>query len=832
MQEYLPSGTVTLLFTDIEGSTRLLHDLGPEPYAEALAEHRRVLRDAFAAHGGVEVDTQGDAFFVAFRTAEGAAAAALAANEALAAGPISVRMGLHTGAPTVTVEGYVGIDVHRGARVAALAHGGQVVVSPTTAALLDGYLLRDLGPHRLKDFEGAIRLSQLGQREFPPLRSPGSVDLPTPATRFLGRERELFDAVSLVYARDPRVLTIVGPGGTGKTRFAIELASLLAEEAKGGTVFVPLAPLRDVGLVLSTLADRLGAIAPEATAIAARIGERRTHVVLDNAEHLLPQAARLLAEVVAAAPALRLLVTSREALRIQGEVELDLPPLADEEAVALFYERARAVRPDLGETDAVHRLCERLDRLPLAVELAAARTKLLAPEALLERLGDRLDLLKGTRDADERHATLRATIAWSFDLLDEEEQRLFARLCVFRGGCTVETTEKVCDADLETLASLLDKSLLRRRIGRLGEERFWMLETIREFAAERLEASGQADVVRRRHVERMLEIARTAHLTEEDDEPFDLSLVLAERDDMRAALDWASDFDRELALELAVALENFWNTQAPQEALSRLERLLAPADRIPPRLLARALRIQGGATHVTGDFESCDQPYQESLALYRRLEDERGIASLTHRLSNSALQRRELDKASELAEESLERSQGRFPFVDVTNYSVLGEVLVMKGDVEGGTELLRRTADMAADLRWDWWRAGALVRLAELALDRADLEEAERDGEESLRSCRQLEARRLGLYALTALARAAVARGDLRRAGFLWGAVEAELARPSFGAWTAAVAERAAALDDEDDPEFLTAVEDGRRLELWDAAAIALGEDEAVQTVP
>jgi predicted ATPase len=494
----LPAGTVTFLFTDIEGSTRLLHEVGPARYAEALAEHRRIVREAAAAHGGVEVDTQGDAFFIAFPTPGGAAAAAQAARDGLAAGRIRVRMGLHTGAPTVTGEGYVGEDVHRGARIAALAHGDQILVSPATAALLEAEPLRDLGRHRLKDFDGAIPIYQLGEREFPPLLTPGSVELPAPATPFLGREQELFDAVSLVYERDPRVLTIVGPGGTGKTRFSIELARLLGDDADGGTVFVPLAPLRDPEFVLPAVADRLGASAPDPAAIAARIGERRTHVVCDNLEHLLPGAARALAELVAAVPGLRLFATSREALRIQGEAELDLPPLVRDEAVALFCERAQAVRPDVTRTDAVVQLCERLDGLPLAVELAAARTKLLAPEALLDRLSDRLDALKGTRDAEERHMTLRATIAWSYDLLDEHEQALYASLGMFRGGCTLETAELVCDADLDTLASLLDKSLLRRRTGRLGEERYWMLETIREFALERLRESWREDDLRRR----------------------------------------------------------------------------------------------------------------------------------------------------------------------------------------------------------------------------------------------------------------------------------------------------------------------------------------------
>ena len=339
MRSDLPTGTVTFLFTDIEGSTRLLHTLGPDAYAEALAEHRRVLRDAFAAHGGVEIDTQGDAFFVAFPTAQAAAGAAHDGQDALTGGPIRVRMGLHTGSPIVAAEGYVGIDVHRGARVAALAHGGQVLLTEATAALLEETSLSDLGRHRLKDFDGPARLLQLGTDVFPALRTPGAVSLPTPATSFLGRERELHDAVSTWLERDPRVLTIVGPGGTGKTRFAIELARLLAEDAGGGTVFIPFAPIADATLLLSAIADSLGAPAPEATAVGARVGEKRTHAVLDNLEHLLPDAARTIADLVAAAPELRLIVTSREPLRIAGEAEFDLPPLVSDEAVALFLSR-------------------------------------------------------------------------------------------------------------------------------------------------------------------------------------------------------------------------------------------------------------------------------------------------------------------------------------------------------------------------------------------------------------------------------------------------------------------------------------------------------------
>jgi len=832
MRADLPRGTVTLLFTDIEGSTRLLHALGPSDYADALAEHRRLLRAAFADHEGVEVDTQGDAFFVAFPTAPAATAAARAGARDLEGGRIRVRMGLHTGAPTHTAEGYVGVDVHRGARVAALAHGGQILVSPTTAALVDDDNLLDLGTHRLKDFEGVTRLFQLGLEEFPPLRTPGSVELPTPASDFLGREQELFDAVSVVYERDPRVFSVLGPGGTGKTRFALELCRLLAEDADGGTVFCALAPLREPELVLATIAERLGATSPEVGAISARVGEKRTHVLVDNLEHLLPDAASQLAELTEAAPSLRLVVTSREALRIQGETELDLPPLSESEAVALFIARARAVRPDLEEDDAVGALCARLDRLPLALELAASRTKLLAPKALLARLGESLDLLKGTRDANARHSTLRATIAWSHDLLDVNEQRLFRRLAAFRGGSTLETAEAVCEADLDTLASLLDKSLIRRRTGRLAEERYWMLETIREFAKERLEESPEAEEIRRLHADRMLEIAHSAHLTEDDDERFRLPLVLAEEQDMRAAVDWASDNDLELALQLIVALENFWNVHAPREIVHRLDDLLPRAGGAPPKLRAAALRVRGGALHVDGDFESCDVAYEESLALYRELGNERGIAGMLQRLANSAFHRGEFEKSRALLAESQELAAGRFPYIEIPNITVLGRIDVLSGKVETGASLLRQSADMAAEVDWHWWRAGSLASLAILEVERDDLDEAEEDDREALRIIRPDESR-LGTFTpLTAIARVALARDDARRAGVLWGAVEAETERSPSRFWQRWRPDRAGPLLDEASLEFLSSVDTGRQLDLWDAVGIALGELELPQTEP
>ena len=829
MRPDLPTGTVTFLFTDIEGSTRLLHSLGADAYAEALAEHRRVLREAFATHGGVEVDTQGDAFFVAFPTAEGAAAAALQGRAALTPGPISVRMGLHTGTPNVAGEGYVGIDVHRGARVAALAHGGQIVVSPTTAALLGGETFLDLGLHRLKDFDGATRLQQLGTGAFAPLRTPGSVELPTPATRFVGRERELFDAVSLFLGNDPRVLTIVGPGGTGKTRFALELARLLAEEADGGTLFIPLAPLRDHELALPAIGERLGAQGADPASLAAAAGGRRTHLLIDNAEHLLPELGRPLGELVMTAASVFLLVTSREPLRIQGEVELDLPPLVEEEAETLFLERARAVRPTLERSDAVGEICRRLDGLPLALELAAARTKLLSPEQLLDRLSERLDLLAGTRDADERHATLRATIGWSYDLLEPAEQTLFARLSVFAAGCTLESAETVCAADLDTLASLLDKSLIRRRTGRIGEERYWMLETIRAFAAERLATSGEADDIRRRHAERMVEIARSANLTEENDEPVEFDKALAERDDFRAALDWASSNDPELGLRLAAPLEIFFAVHAPSEGVQRFQDLLGRTATIPARLRANALRSLGGSAQQLAAFEIADAAYEESLRLFTELDDERGMAALWLRLAARAYEQGDLELARRLVEDSERVARDRFRTIEAQTSLLRGRFAREDGDLLDAAAHFERSRELAASIHWGWWQAIALTLLADVKRRLGELSLADRYGRDALALFLAQESRGWCVNALGTVGQVALARGEVGHAGLLWGAMSAEGERsPS---WHIRSDSWAGALPGEDRPEFAVAAARGRELDLWDVVAIAI-EEESSQTVP
>jgi predicted ATPase len=614
----LPSGSVTLLFTDIEGSTRLMEELGEEEYVEALAEHRRLLRAAFAVHGGVEVDTQGDAFLYAFGDAVEALAAAAAGQSALSAGPVTVRMGLHTGELRLTGEGYAGRELHRAARIAASGHGGQVVVSAATRALVGGELT-ELGEHRLKDFDEPVPLFQLGQDSFPPLKTISNTNLPRAVSSFVGRERERDELVALL-GNGTRLLTLLGPGGSGKTRLAVEAASELVPSFKAGVFWVGLAALREPALVTAAIAQTLGS----KNGLAEHIGERELLVLLDNFEQVVAAAPEL-GGLLERCPNLKLMVTSRELLRVKGEVDYPVPPLAEPEAVELFCERSR-LPPD----GTIAELCGRLDDLPLALELAAARTSVLSPAQILERLSGRLDLLKGGRDADPRQQTLRATIEWSHDLLEPEEQRLFASLAVFRGGCTVETAEAVAGADLDTLQSLVDKSLLRHT-----GERLWMLETIREYARERLAASGEEAEIRRRHALFVLDVAEAtfSEMAAGGDHAAGLARFAAEHDNARAALEWARDSQEgDVLMRLAAALSHFWlahsHTQEAEHWISLvLERGVSPAG---ARMIV--LRTACIIAESRRDWERCDALVDE----WRRLAEQEGNEYEVLRAMNSA----------------------------------------------------------------------------------------------------------------------------------------------------------------------------------------------------
>ena len=808
----LPAGTVTFLFTDIEGSTRLLHELGDEAYAQALAEHRRALREAFARHGGVEVDTQGDAFFYAFPTAPGAVAAAADGRQVLVGGPIRVRIGLHTGTPLVSGGGYVGADVHRAARIAAVAHGGQVVVSAATAALTPTERLRDLGEHRLKDLSAPERLYQLGDEEFPPLRSLYRTNLPVPPTPFLGRERELSE-VSVLLLEGARLLTLTGAGGSGKTRLALQSAGAVSDAFPDGVYWVPLAPLRDPQLVLDAAASSL-----DAEDVAGHIADKRLLLYFDNFEHLL-DASAVVAELVGACPNLRVLVTSREPLRLSGEQEYAVPPFVHQEGVGFFLARARAIDPAFEAHPAVAEICTRLDNLPLALELAAARVKALPPEQLLRRLEQRLPLLTGgARDLPERQRTLRAAIAWSYDLLIAEEQRAFRALGVFVGGCTLAAAEQVAGADLDLLQSLLDKSLLRRT-----KDRYWMLETIREFALEQLRVAGEYDAVARRHFDFYAVLAESAHLSAESAEGQRHELVIPEADNLRAAIDWAVEAGEfELATSLAVSLEQFWVTSSPHEGARRMTGLLEHEDELSPLLRARAFRVRGGTLFITGEFEEGGRWHAKALAGFRELGDDARAAHMLIREAVSVWRSGDSGRARELAEESLALRTSS-PRDEGEALYVLGNVAYAEGRGDEALELLARSAQLCRQVGFQWFAVGALLNYADYALRLGRPGAAAEPLRDVVGTSRSMGDRQHAVYGLALLAWLATEQGDLGRAGRLWGAVEAEAERAPVGQWEVERDEYASHVV-RDDPAFERGRAAGRRLTLDQAVDEALAQ--------
>jgi predicted ATPase/class 3 adenylate cyclase len=684
MRSELPTGTVTFLFTDVEASTKLLHELGAEAYAQALADHRRLVRAACARYDGVEVDTQGDAFFLAFPTAPGALTAAGEMTDALAAGHVHVRIGLHTGTPLLTAEGYVGPDVHRAARIASAGHGGQVLVSSSTAQLID-IELTDLGEHRLKDLSAPERIYQLGDGDFPALKSLYRTNLPVPATPFLGREAELAEVAGLL--EDARLLTLTGPGGTGKTRLALQAAGMAADDYPDGVWWVPLAPLRDPALVLETAAQMLGS----KNGLAAHIQDKAMLCLFDNFEQVV-EAAPELANLLSACPNLDVLVTSRERLRVGGEQTYPVPPLAESDGEALFLTRARAVDPAFAPGGAVRELCQRLDELPLALELAAARTAIFSPEQLLEKLSQRLDLLKGERDANPRQQTLRATIGWSYDLLADDEQRLFARHAVFAGGCTYEAAEEIAGADPDTLQSLLDKSLLRKRDSTVGP-RYWMLETIREYASEKLEALGEADELRRRHAEYLLVLAEEAFPELKGSPRPWLDRLEADHDNFRSVLDWLESAGRtQEALQLAGALYRFWSQRGYLlEGGDRLERLLA-RERAGTSARVRALHGAAVMASATGDPETAEKRAEEARGLARTLGDAWGEAYGVYMLGMAATERKDWSGALPFFEASLDafRRLGDDHYVLLAGDGIAW-ISRMQGDHERGKRLHEET---------------------------------------------------------------------------------------------------------------------------------------------
>jgi predicted ATPase/class 3 adenylate cyclase len=766
MERRLPAGTVTFLFTDVEGSTRLLQELGDD-YADMLAEHRRALRGAFARHGGVEVDTQGDAFFVAFARATDAVAAASAAREALADGPIRVRMGLHTGEPARTDEGYVGIDVHRAARIAAAGHGGQILLSQATRDLVHAGRLRDLGAHRLTDLAAPERLYQLGDEAFPPLKSLDQTNLPVQPTPFVGREAELADMLELLETH--RIVTLTGPGGSGKTRLALQAAAESVDRYGDGVWFVSLAVVRDPQLIESTIARVVGG--PDD--LHEFLADRRTLLVLDNLEQLLPDAAQIVARLDA-----RILATSRIRLNVAAEQEFPVPTLPLNDAAALFTQRARQLDPHFQPDAAVPQIAERLDCLPLALELAAARVKVLRPAQILDRLGHSLDLLtSGAHDAPERQRTLRGTVEWSYRLLTTDEQQLFALLAVFAGSFELEAAEAVCSAEVDVLQSLVDKSLLRHG----ADGRFFMLATIKELAVEKLGGVPDAASVRRRHDDYLLGVAEELDAHERLSGMRDLtseSLDRFERElpNFRAALvGLLEDGRRESVLRLGAALWRFWLNRAQyRDAAEWLERTPIDDTTLPLDVRAAALAAGGAiAFFVHDDVDRAETLWQEGLELRREQDDPGELAAAFSRLASLAWRRGDFDGAIAYHTQALPLfEQAGAEGSRLMELHYLGDTYRDRGDYDEAERVLEETAALARGRGLDQQLTSTLHSLGDLALDRKDPDTALQRFTEGLEYAVRTGNRRVQIYCLAGLACALLQQGDDRVAARLWGIAE------------------------------------------------------------
>jgi predicted ATPase len=774
----LPEGTVTLLFTDIEGSTRLLHELG-DSYADVLAEHRRVLRDAFSRHGGVEVDTQGDAFFYAFARAKDAAAAAKEGQRVLADGPVLVRMGVHTGEPRATDEGYVGADVHRAARIMGAGHGGQVLVSEATRRLLDSEVeLRDLGEHRLKDLAAPERIFQLGDGVFPPLKSLNNTNLPLQLEPLLGRKRELADLRRLVRREEARLVTLTGPGGIGKTRLALELASELVGDFAHGVWFVDLASVREPDLVEPTIASVVRARGE----LADYIGDRSTALVLDNLEQVI-EVAPALSRLLSRCPQLVLVATSREPLHVGGEREYPLRPLAEAPAVELFRQRATASALDFEASYAeLADVCARLDQLPLAIELAAARARALSASELRARLERRLPLLsKGRRDAPERQRTLRATIEWSYELLTAGEKAAFARLAVFAGGWTLAAAKAVCDVDIDMHESLVDKSLVRR-----VDDRYAMLETIREYASERLDELEDAGHVRRRHAEWIVALGRSANMNIESEGEQRHADVTAEADNVMSALDWARSVgDADMEIRILFALENWWVTAGPtRDSMNRALELVAQTADLSGVRRAELLRVAGNNTMLLDDEARARALYEESLAEYRRVHDERGTATMLVRIAYSTHREGDSERTRSLLQEARELlSRVELPRLELQALMLDGAVAYADGDHERALALFTGVATSSERLGFLWQQSIALDALARRLDELGRTEEAEVNARAALSLDRRIGDWEAVAYRLAMLAALAARRGEPKRSGRLWGAVEARQRQDPLETW-------------------------------------------------
>ncbi len=817
----LPTGTVTFLFTDIEGSTKLFHELG-EGYREMQRDHQRLMREAIASGGGHEVRTEGDSFFVAFPSAEGAVAAAVTAQRALAAHswshgePLRVRMGMHTGEGRLLDEDYLSIDVNRAARIAAAGHGGQVLMSDATRMLVADAVpadvtLRDLGKHRLKDFDEPRSVHQVVidglEADFPPLKTleiPSN--LPVQLTTFVGREREL------AHIRDvldrSRLVTLTGPGGSGKTRLAIQVASQVAEQFPDGVFFVDLSAIRDARLVPSSIILSLGLKEQSGRGPLDTLKEhfrgRTALLILDNFEQVL-DASGIARTLLEAATKTTVLLTSRVRLDVPGEQDFPVPPLeapptdgdveglASNESVELFLDRARAVRPSFELTRdnarAIAAICTRLDGLPLAIELAAVQVRLLAPNELLARLDRRLSILgTGSHNAPERQRTLRRTIEWSYELLRPEERTVFARLAVFAGGATLAAIEEVCNpapnldaAVLEVLASLIDASLVRRVEFPEGS-RFTMLETIQEYARDRLEADLDLEETQRRHAEFFArEAEERAVQIRGPGGPALMPPMVRDLDNFRTAMSWSLRMDRaDLGLPICTVPWRFFldagHLSEWREALQSLLTLPSAAPR--DRTRAEAVLALGSLLYWQADYSSSKQKYEEGLEIYLEIGDDRGVAEALADLAYVTMAQDDPDAALPFIEKGLDAARRcRDETREAELAGLLGIAHFQRGEYDAALAALKESLDgfEAAQPVAGYWLNETKVRIGSVYRMVGRLDDAEHHFREALIAYQtDADAGLPTAGAVTIqLAGVAAARGDHERSLRLGGFVEA-----------------------------------------------------------
>ena len=776
------------------------------------------MRAAFQQAGGHEVNTQGDAFFVVFRLAREAVAAAVAGQRAIAAhrwpggATVKVRMGLHTGEGTLAGGDYVGLDVHRAARVSSVGHGGQILITQASQVLVerdlpDDVQLRDLGPHRLKDLQRPEHIFQIVHpdlpSDFPPLRSLNALvnNLPVQLTSFIGREEEMVEVKRLLASG--RLLTLLGSGGAGKTRLAIQVAADCLDILPRGAWLVELAPIVDPGLVPQTVASALGLREPARMVTEALVDflrDRSLLLLMDNCEHVLAASAGLCALLLRSCPHLRVMATSRETLGVGGELTYRVPPLSLPDpqqppspdtvnqyaAIRLLVERAVVHQPAFKVTTsnviAIAEICRRLDGIPLAIELAAARVKVLSVEQIAARLNDRFRLLTGGARTDlPHHQTLRAAMDWSYDLLSDEERTLLRRLGVFVGGLTLEAAEGVCTGDgidaagvLDLLSRLVDKSLLVVDDASDGAVRYRLLETVRQYALDRLGESGETERIRDRHRDFFLQLAERAELELRGPEQKTwLDRLEIEHDNLRASLTaaLADSEGAEVGLRLAGALWWFWEVRGGYwtEARQWLRQTLAHAGDAPAAVRVKALNAAGALAQRQGDHQHAEALARESLALSRQLGDKRGAASCLAILGIQACRLEDYKQAEALGGESLNLSQEAGDnWGTAWARSILGTVAREERDYARATTLFVESLAQFKTLGHQWGMAIVLLNLGLVAQDLGEHRRAETLLEEALAQFRQLGDRGYIAYTQLLLGTMAAALGDYDRARALY----------------------------------------------------------------